>query len=343
MTNPRLNNFDALRLFAAFLVIYGHGCDLTGGADPGLWGVPLARLGLDIFFSVSGFLVTTSWEREPHLPTFLAKRALRIFPGLTACVFVTAFLLGPAVSALPPGEYFPSSGTYAYLANIALYAEQRLPGVFTSLRGHGAVNGSLWSLFPEWLCYLTVPLFALLKPRPRAWALLLVALACGGVGVLMFLAPPDRAIVFYGASLQYVLVQMPLFLIGGLLGLVPSRLGLLGRSDLCLLFLAMNFGISTWFGWWSLPIEWLTLPYMAISFGLLSLPGLNRIGRFGDVSYGLYLYAFPVQQLLLHLWSSIEAPILACTVLTLLPALLSWHLVEKRALRLKPHGPSRAC
>ena len=157
----------------------------------------------------------------------------------------------------------------------------------------------------------------------------------------MFLAPPDRAIVFYGASLQYVLVQMPLFLIGSLLGLLPNRFRMFGRSDLCLLFLTLNFGISTWFGWWSLPIEWLTLPYMVISFGLLSLPGLNRIGHFGDVSYGLYLYAFPVQQLVLYFLPAIHMPILACTLLTLLPAFLSWHLVERPALHLKPGGPSR--
>ena len=331
----RDNNFDALRIFAAALVIYGHGRDLLGDIDPGLWGVPLARLGLDIFFSISGYLVTTSWEREPNLPIFLTKRALRIFPGLVACVLVTAFLLGPALSTLSPSEYFASPATYAYLGNIVLYAEQHLPGVFTTLQHSTAVNGSLWSLFPEWLCYLVVPLFALLKRPLRIGALSVVAMACGGVGVLMFLAPAERQIVFYGASLHYVLVQVPLFLMGGLFSLMRHRPGLLGRPDLCLLFLTLNYGVSTWFGWWSLPIEWLTLPYMVISFGLLSLAGVNQVGRFGDFSYGLYLYAFPVQQLVLYLVPSIEVPIGFCTLLTLLLAFLSWHMIEKPALRLK--------
>lgn len=340
MIRSRQNNFDALRVFAAILVIYGHGSDLTGGADPGLWGVPLARLGLDIFFSISGFLVTTSWQRDPRLRDFLGKRALRIFPGLITCVLVTTFLLGPLVSTLPARAYFTSYGTYAYLANLVLYAQQHLPGVFTSLRGNVAVNGSLWSLFPEWLCYCTVPLFALLTLRVRVCALLVFALACGGCGVMMFLAPPDRTIVFYGASLHYMLVQIPLFLIGGVFGLVPPRVRLLGRPDLCLLFLCMNYGISTWFGWWSLPVEWLTLPYMVISFGLLSLPALKHVGRLGDVSYGLYLYAFPVQQLVIYLLPNTQAPIFMCVLLTLPLAFLSWHLVEKPALRLKPRGPS---
>lgn len=340
MTSRQSNNFDALRIFAAILVIFGHGSTLSGGTDPGLWGEPLARIGLDVFFSISGFLVTTSWERDPRLAPFLAKRALRIFPGLIACVLLSAFLLGPAVSTLPTFKYFANAGTYAYLANIALYAVQHLPGVFGGLGGNGSVNGSLWSLFPEWLCYLTVPLFALLGRRTRIWAFLLIAMACGGGGTLLFLAPPNRQIVVYGAVLSYVLVQVPLFLVGGLFGLLQLQPGLLGRPDLCLLFLTLNYSVSTWFGWWSLPVEWLTMPYMVISFGLLSLPGLRQIGHFGDISYGLYLYAFPVQQLLLYLRPDVPAPILICTLLTLPLAFLSWHLVEKQALRLKPGSPA---
>jgi peptidoglycan/LPS O-acetylase OafA/YrhL len=335
--SQRSNNFDALRIFAAVLVIYGHGRDLSGGADPGLWGVPLARLGLDIFFSISGYLVTTSWEQDSNLPAFLAKRTLRIFPGLIACVLLTAFLLGPTVSTLRAADYFSRSGTYAYLANVGLYTVLRLPGVFATLQ-HDAVNGSLWSLFPEWLCYLTVPLFALLPRRLRRPAMLASALICGGAGVLLFLAPTECQIVFYGASLHYLLVQVPLFLMGGFFGLLRPPVPFLGRPDLCLLFLTLNYGISTWFGWWNLPIEWLTLPYMIISFGLLSLPGVSRISRFGDYSYGLYLYAFPMQQLVLFLWPGIQAPLSICVLVTLLPAFLSWHLVEKPALRLKPSG-----
>ena len=336
--NQRSNNFDALRIFAALLVIYGHGRDLSGGADPGLWGVPLARIGLDIFFSISGYLVTISWEHDSKLSAFLAKRTLRIFPGLIACVLLTAFLLGPAVSTLRPGDYFSSPGTYAYLANIGLYTVLRLPGVFETLQ-HDAINGSLWSLFPEWLCYLTVPLFALLPSRLRLPGMLASALICGWAGVLLFLAPTEWQIVFYGASLHYLLVQMPLFLMGGFFGLLRHRVGFLGRPDLCLLFLTLNYGISTWFGWWNLPIEWLTLPYMIVSFGRLSLPGLRRISRFGDYSYGLYLYAFPMQQLVLFLWPDMQTPLLFCVLVTLPPAILSWHLVEKPALRLKPRSP----
>jgi peptidoglycan/LPS O-acetylase OafA/YrhL len=343
MTLPpaRKNNFDALRLFAACLIIYGHGMDLTGGVEPGLWGVPIGRIGLDLFFSISGYLVTTSWERDPRLLPFLARRCLRIFPGLAVCVLLTTFVLGPAVTRLPVSAYFAEPGTWAYLANIPLYAVQHLPWVFTDLRYNGAVNGSLWSLFPEFVCYLTIPLFARLRPGLRHAALVLTGLVSGGIGVMLFLAPADQQIVVYSVALHYLLVQVPFFLVGGVLGLLRNRPGLLGRADLCLLFLTMNYGISTWFGWWNLVVEWFTLPYMAISFGRLSLPVMNRAGSFGDLSFGLYLYAFPVQQLVLLLWPGSPAPILLCLLLTLPLAWLSWRLVERPCLALKPPTQSR--
>src|SRR4051812_32564152 len=161
MHDTRPNNFDALRLYAALMVIYGHGFNMTGGIGPGLWGVPFARVGLDVFFAISGYLVTDSWERAPWLHTYLWKRALRILPGLIACVALSALLLGPLVSHLPPERYFTDLSTYKYLANIAFYQRLYLPGVFEGLHFSGVVNGSLWSLLPEALCYLTVPLLGL--------------------------------------------------------------------------------------------------------------------------------------------------------------------------------------
>jgi peptidoglycan/LPS O-acetylase OafA/YrhL len=168
------------------MVIYGHGFNLTGGVGPGLWGVPFARVGLDVFFAISGYLVTGSWERTPWLPTYLRKRALRILPGLVACVALTAFVLGPLVSRLPPERYFADWHTYKYLANIALWQRLYLPGVFEGLHYSGVVNGSLWSLLPEALCYASVPVIALLPLHARLWTLVLGAVAAGGVGLWLF-------------------------------------------------------------------------------------------------------------------------------------------------------------
>lgn len=326
------NNLDALRVFAALMVIHGHGSVLSGAPGAGIWGVPFARVGLDVFFSVSGYLVTASWERNPQLGTFLFKRAMRIFPGLIACVLATVLVLGPLLTALPLGEYLQSRETAAYLGNIVLFSELYLPGVFTGLREHGAVNGSLWSLLPEFACYLTVPLFALMARRFRVAALAGAALLFGAAGLAMFLGALTPISLSH-LDLRYALVEVPFFLVGAELYLLDRRFGdTLWRADICLLFFSGNYIISAWLDWWNLPFEWFTLPYMVLAFGRMSLPIVRRTARFGDFSYGLYLYAFPVQQAVLSVWPQAEYPVLLCTVLTLPLAALSWHFVEKPAL-----------
>ena len=106
----------------------------------------------------------------------------------------------------------------------------------------------------------------------------------------------------------------------------------LWRADFCLLFLVLTFGVSAWLSTWSPPLTWITIPYMAIAFGRGSLPLVRRAGRFGDLSYGLYLYGFPVQQAVLWAMPGITYPVLTAVSATAVMALLSWHLVERPAL-----------
>ena len=334
----RENNFDFLRLFAAGMVIYGHGWVLATDAGPGFWGVPFARIGLDIFFAISGYMVTGSWQRTPNLRLFLAKRALRIFPGLIACVLATAFVLGPRLSTLPARDYLHNGDVLKYLQNIWLFQRLYLPGVFEGMRMNGAVNGSLWSLFPEVLCYLTVPLLALLACRPRLWALGLGGVATGAAGMWLFYGYEGQPFVFYNTDIKYMLVQVPFFFLGGLYRLLGDRIPNFYRADFAILGYSLNWMVASWFSWWNLPVEWVTLPYMVLCFGRMSMPVIRRAGRFGDLSYGMYLYAFPVQQFVLAAMPRNEHPIVTCMVLTLPLAVLSWHLVEAPALRWKPGG-----
>jgi peptidoglycan/LPS O-acetylase OafA/YrhL len=342
MHQTRSNNFDALRLFAALMVIYGHGFNMSGGIGPGLWGVPFARVGLDVFFAISGYLVTGSWERTPGLWTFLMKRGLRLFPGLLLCTAFGAFVVGPLATTLPLGDYFRTWNTYKYFANVALWQRLYLPHVFEELHDPGVVNGSTWSLVPEVLCYLTVPLLALMPGLARRWALVLGGVACGALGLWLFYGYDGPTVVFYNTDLKYMLVQVPFFFVGALFRLLEPADGSIYRADFALLGFTLNWGISSWFGAWNIPVEWLTLPYMAICFGRMSMPVLRQAARFGDLSYGLYLYAFPVQQLVFH-YRPVDRPhdvwaIPLCVLLSLPLAFLSWHLVEKPALLLKPRA-----
>ena len=327
------NNFDALRLYAAMMVIYGHGFNMTGQVGPGLWGVPFARVGLDVFFSISGYLITASWERTPSLAPFFLKRALRIWPGLIACTVLTAFVLGPLVTELPVGRYLASHYTFRYLANVVFYSRLYLPGVFLHAHYPGAVNGSLWSLFPEALCYISVPLFAVLPGAVRRVVLLAGGLGMGSIGLFMFEGPHPSIAHIYGAEIRYVLVTVPFFFVASFYRLIEPGVADLFRGDVALLCLVANWGFSSWFSWWNVPLEWVTLPYIVITFGRSAMPILRRAARFGDCSYGAYLYAFPIQVLVIQ-YIPTSLPIPVCAGFAVIAGFLSWHLVERPSIRL---------
>ena len=115
------NNLNAIRLIAAFLVLFGHSFVFLGLPEPLFlsWD-HLGPLAVYIFFTISGYLITESWDRDPHLGRFFARRALRIFPGLAICIVLSAFILGPMLTTLSLNEYFKSTITWNYLYNIAL-------------------------------------------------------------------------------------------------------------------------------------------------------------------------------------------------------------------------------
>src|SRR5262249_48328291 len=133
---------------------------LTGGQ------CPLGVVGVFIFFTVSGFLVTASAEATGSSLRFLVKRALRIYPGLAACLLVQALLLGPAMTSLPIQSYFRDPNSYGYVvANLLMDADwNNLPGVrFTGFAAGTVIDGPLWSLPCEVLMYLMVASLAALR------------------------------------------------------------------------------------------------------------------------------------------------------------------------------------
>ncbi|MBP6749453.1 MAG: acyltransferase, partial [Xanthomonadaceae bacterium] len=143
------NNFNLIRLFAAWLVIYSHAWAITGIDGSDLVGrmtitKSAGAFAVDVFFVISGFLVAASLERRTWR-AFLVARALRIYPALVVCVLATVFVLGPVMTTA--ADYWRDATTWRYLwANATLWrAEFWLPGVFETLP-RTAVNGSLWTL-----------------------------------------------------------------------------------------------------------------------------------------------------------------------------------------------------
>ncbi len=344
----RANNFDFLRALAALSVLYGHMFVLMGQPVPMLLGTSLHGLGIDIFFCVSGYLITLSWQADPVPARFIRRRALRILPGLAGVLVFSVFVLGPLVTTLPLGAYFSAGQTWRYLGNIVLFPRihHDLPGVFAQNPFPGAVNGSLWSLPVEVLMYVLSTLiglivlaavrFALPKPLsgPLPWHLLAGAVLWG---FLVAVEASGQQGFFVGGSDLTNLAGLGLYYIGGaVLALCPRRLAL--RADIALLIVAalvvmpasaLPFGLRA-----------LMFAYAVLSFAAGS--SFAGFARPGDFSYGLYLYAFPVQQVVaahLHGIIGVHLAALISAAGALVLAALSWHFIEAPALRLKPRRP----
>lgn len=319
VVNRPHNNFDVLRIAAAAAVIIGHAWPLTGQAGvPRLGGISIHHLGVYVFFATSGFLLASSWSRDPRAGAFLLRRVLRIFPALGLVVVITAFVLGPLITSR--ADYSGSSETWSYLLNLVLLAQYDLPGVFTD-NPTSAVNGSLWSLGPEFCCYLMLVVAGVFGVRASRVVRGAVGAAIAAIILVVPLQGPLRttaaAVVFFIvgsliAELRWAW-RLPLW---------PAIIGVVG--------LALTSGAV------GLAVSWLVVPYAVIAVGARRSRLASGLRRVGDPSYGMYLWAFPIQQLLV-LWLGAPGILLSIAIVTptaLVIGLLSWHLLEHRAIRL---------
>ena len=331
----RRNNFDVLRLGAALSVVLTHAFLLGEGRldiDPLMMltggQCPLGVAGVFVFFTISGYLVTGSFEATGASSLFLAKRALRIYPGLALCLVLLAFLLGPMVTSKPLGAYFADPASYGYVAsNLVMQIDWNdLPGVrFSDFASGQVVDGPLWSLPCEVMMYLMVAALgaAGLLRLPLIGAL--IAVGCVAVAL-------DTA--SYGTLAGSALWLLPFFAAG--MALYKLRARQILRPHLALAALAVLI-VGTAFHLFILSFA-IGGSYLVI---YLAFAGRKVIpaARFGDLSYGLYIYGWPAEQAVVRAlggaapwWQVLALALPAALAL----ALLSWHLVEAPALRLKP-------
>jgi peptidoglycan/LPS O-acetylase OafA/YrhL len=335
--NPS-NNLTALRWLAALMVLYAHAFEFLGQKPPHFLGMlHIGPLGVWIFFSISGYLIMQSWMNDPHLLRFLAKRALRIFPALFVCIVLCAFVLGPALSTLDLPAYFQHPLTWGYLANIFLYINFHLPGVFADNKHLSAVNGSLWSLPVEFFMYLVVAMAGILKAPRWVWPLLgLLVILLAQLWAISASQAPN----FYRTDVRQVVICGSFFIVGAAFYRYNierffnlSSVGTISIAWICLASVPDLFLLS----------GWIILPFIALGFGLSQGRWLSQFAAY-DYSYGIYIYAFPVQQTLVFLYpqQTVNEHLVSAILVTLGLAALSWHLVEKRVLKLKPYASSKA-
>lgn len=331
------NNFDFLRLIGAALVIYGHSYALTGNAPPQFDGNGVHTIGVKIFFVISGYLVAQSWLRDRNLFRFAYRRSLRIFPALVAVVVLTVVVLGPAMTTLPLAAYFSDPVLALYLRNIALYINYALPGVFLHNTYPAAVNGSLWSLPAEVSMYLLTPvmLSPLIIRRRAVFAVGTIAL-CAASLAFVYAFPRHSAYVIYGTDFWAWLEVAPYFVIGAAFALYSlERL-----ANIYVAFVAIwALGMVPLNAVASQAALMIVLPYAVIAFGLGFTPVFRALTRGNDLSYGVFLWGFPVQQVLVAALGPRPGPAANCLMALAISsglAYLSWNLVERPMLSLKP-------
>lgn len=329
------NSLDLLRLAAATLVLCSHQFSLTGQPEPLFFGLDtLGGVGVTLFFLLSGVLVYRSWVSDPQPIRFFVRRGLRIFPGLVVVVLLSAFVLGPWMSIHTPQQYFSAGQTYQYLLTAVLSNSWYLPGVFLVNPYPGVVNGSLWTLPVEFFCYVGVAIVGLMPwatQNSRIILSLFLAVIAVPIGGILFghrFAPHFQMLTTFWVGVALAALFNP--------NQYPSQRRSLFWLCLSLCIIALAYSSDR---------PWTHVFMLCFAASLVGLAfkvrwGARLTGTLGDLSYGVYIYAFPVQQTVVYLglgrgWS-FERHLALSLFATYGLAWLSWHVVEKPALRIKP-------
>lgn len=345
------NNFDLIRLFAAFQVALVHVFRIMEieTAWVGSFILHLFYLfpGVPIFFFISGFLISRSYENNSCLKEFFINRVLRLYPGLIACVafsillvMASGYLQGKGVQWFELVALFLAKTTF-----FQFYNPEFMRGY-----GDGVLNGSLWTITVEIQFYLLIPvLFFLLSRKPPQCTTNCALIV---LTVLFFILNRLYAVLpdMVDTSLITKLIGISFFpwLYIFLLGVLAQRNFELFHAYLAgkfyfifPLYLVSSFMLSDFGGALgnnSNPVVVVLLILTVFSFAY-SMPALSKkVLRGNDMSYGLYIYHMPVVNLLLYsgLYRKTEYGFMALFACILLAA-ISWLIIEKPALRLKRH------
>ncbi|WP_018604629.1 acyltransferase family protein [Uliginosibacterium gangwonense] len=322
------NNFTLLRMILALSVLFGHSFPIVGrGSDPisvallqpAEW---IGSLAVHGFFFISGFLVVGSFVRRGAI-NYVLSRGLRLYPAILLYSILMVFLFGPIFSSANLAGYF-SARPWFNLINAGLWEwNYNLPYIFESNPIPGATNGSTWTLPAELRSYIligSIGFFGALDTKVRA--------NCSLIGLLLLCTFSYTNVPMFGAHASF---QLPLvYFLAGSIFWINKNLIVMNHVVTVLCFLLTVFSIR--FG--------LLSSFLPLFMGYLFLVFVYRfkyvnVDRFGDLSYGIYIYAWPVQQLV---WRPGQGPyenFVISLFFVLILAYLSWRIVEKPALNFR--------
>jgi peptidoglycan/LPS O-acetylase OafA/YrhL len=335
------NNFNFLRLLFASLVLLSHAPEIIDGNRSRelltrLFGsLSFGEFAVDGFFLLSGYLIVKSWMNEPRPLQYLQKRIFRIYPGFIVASIIGAFIVGPLGAV--PSEYFAQFRLWSFIKGVLFLQSTITPPVFAG-QSNPAVNSSMWTIFFEFQCYFLVMVLGMIGAARRrsVWLVLSICLlltfAAHKFGYLPLAG--ERPVVIPLA--RNMLRLATVFFVGGCFYLFRDKI----KFDLRLSLIAIVVLVAGLF--WSNAAEIFLATfggYLLFYVGFAHIPALRKFNEISDISYGLYLYGWPVQKLLLWYWPNLSPWALFILSLAASAALgfISWHMVEKPCLKLKDY------
>jgi len=336
LCESHVNNLNLIRFLAAISVIFSHSYPLSLGASAGEplqkdFGFTTGELAVDIFFIISGFLITQSATFREDWRSFAKSRILRIYPALLLVVITCTFIIGPLYTGLTFADYMTDLRTYSYFIKDSILIsgfKSAPPFVFENNPLPLGMNGSLWTLPWELKMYLLLGFLAYVIRRYLT------------VGI--FFIASISSLVFAFATLNHTTDEISpffrfatFFFLGASAFLLKDRISITFKIALpiiaifVLLFFINKTLLSTFYI--------IALPYTVLYLAYTSHRITLYFNKLGDYSYGLYIWAFPIQQMLAYHFIGIKPlEMFVYTVLLTLPvAILSYHYLEKKALKLK--------
>ncbi|OGQ98057.1 MAG: hypothetical protein A2505_03695 [Deltaproteobacteria bacterium RIFOXYD12_FULL_55_16] len=335
----RNNNFNLIRFVAASMVLYSHSFALATGSITGepfvdILGMFVSNIAVDIFFVISGFLVTQSLLNRRNLIDFISARIFRIYPGLIVSVVFCVFIVGLYFTTLSMQSYLSDRETYRFLfKNSSLIfglSDGYLPGVFENIPLKKAVNGSLWTLPLEIKMYAILAFVGVILVGIKKWSgrnffrQAIVALA--------FMAIMANIFNYFSPFMNRKLLHLFLmFFTGSAFYLLRNRIVMSNRLA-AIMFSALLFALVAQKGFLVLYVMFIA--YLVIYLAFIPSGIIRQFNQLGDYSYGLYIYAFPVQQAIASLIPgvSVRVMFMLSFIVTLFFAVLSWHFIEKKFL-----------
>lgn len=331
--DPGSNSLNALRLGLALLVLIAHAWELGGY---GLQTKPLGPWAVAGFFCISGYLIALSRTRARGVGDFFARRVVRIYPAFLVVLVVVGFGFAPLASTfLDAGPWSPGAGAQYVLRNAGLWmAQPAIPGMLEDVPYPGVWNGSLWTLAFEFACYVVTGLLGCLAARwgTRVTIVLWVGTMAVSVLSVLGLLPAPGTLATFATLLAFYLSGTLLFLGGHR---VPLRPGIIVAAAAVVAAVAVS-GAPT-------ALAGPAMAYLMLGLGIV-LP-LRRVGARNDISYGIYIYAFPVQQMLALALAEqgvpVVVPLVLAIVITVPLAWASWLRVERPTMRAHRRWSSR--